>query len=226
MHTRRAATVGLSLAVAGGLIILDTWPCPAPLDVRVIKTETAQMIDDTGGEMVLVTLLFSMPTRGSWVYVKSGAKVEAQLAGHWKRLDDTLSLGSWHGGQTRQEMILMPASAGRGRILLRYGGESILERLESWLWRRGVKLPARYWAWAGRPEGRHRFWKSFSIEFSVEPNSGTGRASDGAQNVAGVSRRWGRPFRYPGSPGGVGGSSASTLALFERYGAEYPSAGA
>lgn len=186
MRTRKAAIVGLALTAGSGLIVLGTWPWCAPVDVRVTKTESAQMFDDSGAEMVLVTLAFSRPAHASWICVKSGAELKSRIAGQWKMLDNTLSLSSLAGGETRQEVILMPGNADRCRIHLAYAGASTAWRFGGWLSRRGLKLRPKYWNWAGWPraEGPKPRWKNYSIELPLAQNPGTDRASNAAHNHA------------------------------------------
>jgi len=181
MRTLKAAIVCLAVAGAVGLMVLSTWPWGTPVDVRVIKTEPAQMFDDAGAELVLVTLGFNRPAHG-WIKVKSG-EIEARIAGHWKMLENTLAPGVLCSGETRQEVILVPRSADRCRIHLRYVGPSIPYRFGGWLARRGVNLPSKYWGWVGsRAEGRNPHLKSSSIELPLEPNPSAHRASNGAHN--------------------------------------------
>jgi hypothetical protein len=129
------------------------------------------MFDEAGEEMVLITLAFTSSRHGSWICVKSGANVEAHLAGHWKMLNNTVSPGSLGDGETRQDIILTPAKADQCRIHLSYAGASIPWRFGGWLSRRGVKLPPKYWDWAGWPraEGQNPRWKTFTIEFPLKP---------------------------------------------------------
>lgn len=185
MRTRKAGivclAVCLALAGAGGLMVLSTWPWGMPVDVRVIKTEPAQMFDDAGAELVLVTLGFNRPAHG-WIRVKSG-EVEARIAGHWKMLENTLAPGVLSSLETRQEVILVPGSADRCRIHLRYAGKSIPYFFGGWLARRGVNLPSKYWRWIGpQPEGRNPHLKSSSIELPLDPKSPKDRASNGVHN--------------------------------------------
>ena len=181
MQRRKAAIVCLAVAGAGGLMVLSTWPWGTPVDVRVIKTEPAQMFDDAGAEMVLVTLGFNGPAH-ELIRVKSG-EIEARIAGHWKMLENTLAPGVLPSIETRQEVIMVPGSADRCRIHLRYAGESIPYFFGRWLARRGVNLPSKYWRWIGpQPEGRNPHWKSSNIELPLEPSPGADRASNGAHN--------------------------------------------
>lgn len=179
MPTRKVAIVALALAGTAGLMVLGTWPSPAPVDVKVTKAEPAQVFDDAGKEMVLVMLTFSMPAEGSWICVQSGAEVEAKLSGQWITLDQTVSPGSLGSGETREELLLVPGSADRCRIHLRYAGASIPWRFGGWLARRGIRLPPSYWGWAGWPraEGRNPRWNNSNVELALVPNSGRGSNS-------------------------------------------------
>jgi hypothetical protein len=122
--------------------------------------------------MVFVTLAFSRPPRGSWIYVESVTNVEARISGHWKTVENALWLGSLGGGETKQEVLLMPGNAERCRIHLRYAGASVPWRFGGWLSRFGVKLPPKYWRWTGwpRPDGRSPR-RNCRIEVPLRPSA-------------------------------------------------------
>jgi hypothetical protein len=171
MRVCRITILSLIVAGAGGLITLALWPSRPPVDVRVISSEPAQIYDDAGVEMALVTLVFSRPVDETWIVVAS-AEAEAKVAGRWMALPDTLSLGSLGGGsQTEPALILMPGGTQRCRIRLKYAGASMAWRVGGWLSRRGVKLPPRYWTRAGWPraEGRKPHWKNASVKVPIGP---------------------------------------------------------
>ena len=180
----RRKLVIICLAVLGivGSIVLSTLPSAPPLKVKVLKRESAQILDDGGADMVLLTLGLNRPDHESWVYVGSGAKIEARIAGHWKTLENTLSPGSLGGGETREEVILVPCKADRCRINLRYAGPSIRWRFAGWLSRRGVWLSPKYWAEAGwpRPEGQNPRWRTSSVEIRLEQDPSADRTRKGA----------------------------------------------
>jgi hypothetical protein len=169
MHTRKAAILALALAGTVGFVVLNNWPWRGPVEVKIIKAEPAQIVDDAGEELILVTLGFGLRVDAPWAYVQS-CKVEVLLKGRWKMLDNTLRPGSVADGATRQELALIPPSAERCRIHLRYACASIPWRLGGWLSRRGVRLPPAYWSWAGWPQaqGSHPHWKSTSFELPLK----------------------------------------------------------
>jgi len=109
------------VAIAGGLLLLGTRHWGTPVGVKVIKTEPAQIFEDAAVEMALVTLAFNRPAHEPWIYVEAAAKVEARVAGHWKMLKDTLSPGSLAGGETEEDVIVIPGNADRCRIHLSSG---------------------------------------------------------------------------------------------------------
>jgi hypothetical protein len=168
--TNKRVVIGsLLLTLLVVAMVVRTLPRRARVDIKVTKTEPAQIFDDAGAEMVLVTLAFQRPAHEPWISVECHTNVEAQIAGSWKVVGNTLSLGSLGSGETKQEVILMPGNAERCRIHLTCAGASIRWRFGTWLSRRGVKLPPNYWEWAGWPraEGRNPHWNSFSIEFPL-----------------------------------------------------------
>jgi hypothetical protein len=126
-------------------MVFGPWPQGAPVDIKVIRTEPAQMFDDADAEVVLVTLAVKGPAHGCWIYVERCTNVEARIAGQWKMVENTLSLGSLSSGETKQEVILMPGNADRCRVHLRCASASFAWRFGGWLSRRGVKLTPKYW---------------------------------------------------------------------------------
>jgi len=178
MQRNNKAILGLAVVMLGGLFVLVTWPGSVPVNVRVTSRQPAEILDDAGAEMTLVTLGISRSGyhESSVYFEPHSIRVSVNVGGRWLELSDSPSVGAVGPSETKEVDVLMPSAATLCRIHLLYAGASIPWRAGAELARLGIKLPPRYWAWAGWPraEGAHPRWRGAEIEVPLRVASASG----------------------------------------------------
>jgi hypothetical protein len=189
MRNRKTVVVAAAVAGVGWLLALVLLPSRPALEVRIANTQPAGMLDDTGAEMSLVTLAIrrSPHSRNTLYFGNNPAKVEARVAGRWLEVQNSFSVGALGTNETKEVLLLVPGGADLCRIHLRYARACLRWRLGGLPWRCGIKMPPKYWAWAGWPhaEGENPRWREIRMEFPFAPSSppATG-TSKGSHNEA------------------------------------------
>jgi len=185
MRNRKTTVLAAVVAGVGWLLALVLWNSAPAVQVRVVSSEPAGMLDDTGAQMYLMTLAVSRPpqSKDALYFWDNHAKVEARVSGHWSEVQNSFSLATLGANSTKEALLLVPRDADLCRIHLRYARASLRWRLGGLLWRCGIKMPPKYWAWAGWPhaEGKNPRWREIRMEFPFAPSSspatGTTKAS-------------------------------------------------
>jgi len=175
MRNLKITVVAAVVAGVGWLLALVLWNSAPAVEVRIVGSESAGMLDDTGAEMRLMTLAVSrQPHSNDALYFwDNHAKVEARVSGHWSEVQNSFSLATLGANSTREALLLVPRDADLCRIHLRYARASLRWRLGGLLWHCGIKMPPKYWAWAGWPhaEGKNPRWREIRMEFPFAPSS-------------------------------------------------------
>jgi len=175
MRMRRTGVVAVLVAGVGGLLALVLWSSVPVIEVTIVSSEPAGMLDDTGAEMCLMTLAISRPPHSKDVlyFWDNHAKAEVRVSGHWDEVQNSFSLATLGANSTKEALLLVPRDADLCRIHLRYARASLRWRLGGLLWRCGIKMPPKYWAWAGWPhaEGKNPRWREIRTEFPLAPSS-------------------------------------------------------
>jgi hypothetical protein len=175
MQRRRTAGYTLATASICGLLAFVLAPSEkTPVEITVVGSQPAEIVDDAGAEMSLLTLVISRPahTKSAVYFGRNPAVVEFKIGDRWNEVKDTFCLGSLGADETKKEVLLRASGADRCRIRLKYAGASVWWILGWFVSRRGIKLPPSYWDWAGWPnaEGAHPHWKDTTIEIPLAPN--------------------------------------------------------
>jgi hypothetical protein len=183
--SRRKVLGGVAGVTAAVLLAMYLWPM---LSIRqpvlnVVRVEPAEIIDDTGKEMSLVTFTISNPERRTnhvenLCFVgDSGRRIEAKVADRWIVVERP-SLRLWGcqlgPGEKCEEEILLPTGTGACRLWLRYTGPGFSARL----FRLAARLPLavrrrlsnRFWRWANI-SGPSSHWREIRIELPLPPAS-------------------------------------------------------
>ena len=167
---RRRRIVVVIVACSSGLLAWGFWASRPAIQVEVVGIKAAEVIDDTGTEMSLVTLSMTNRLGSETLFLgHDGAKVDARVAGAWIEVRETFLPSQLGANESKEASFFVPGGADRCRIRLQYALVSVAWRLGGSLSRLGIKLPPRYWQWAGWPkaEGRNPSWKELRIEFPL-----------------------------------------------------------
>jgi hypothetical protein len=142
VHRRKIIFFALAIVSVGVLLVVLLCTSGHEIKLEVIETRPAQVFDDSGAEMQLVTLAVSVSPGGQSVYFRNEwTKVQAKVAGRWEKVEDTFALTSLGPGQMRREQLLFPGRAESCRVRLEWAGPSLLWRLGRLASRFGLKLP-------------------------------------------------------------------------------------
>ncbi len=177
MQGREKAILGLGAIVAGGLLMLMAWPASVPFKVRATRSEPAGIFDDSGSEMNSVT--FEVSSRRIACIEPDSARVWVEASGRWTEYQNPPSFRS------KEILLVIPAASTRCRVSVRYADPSSRWSAGRAIERFGIKLPPKYWAWAGwpRPEGPNPRWKECQVEIPLSA-SGQLQAQPAAHNEA------------------------------------------
>ncbi len=186
------------------------------IQLEVIETHPAQVFDESGAEMQLVTLALAVSRWSQGVFFRNNwAQIQAEVGGRWENVADTFSLSSLGPGEVKREQLLFPARAESCRIRLQWAGASLPWRLGGVVSRLGIKLPPSYWSWAGwpkPPEGRNPRWKTIvlvrALTLNRQPShvslhnppvhrAGAGPSTFRAVRKSNISMLFGVPSRAP-----------------------------
>ena len=173
---KRKLLIGaMAVAVTGLLAVLICFEKreSLPPTLSIARVEGAGMFDDSGLEMLMVTLSISAPGKPSdlRLFVKDSHKtIEAKVANRWVGMEGPL----WAGGcelwpvEKRESLILVPAHTDSFRIRLRYTralltetrAASLARGLPSWM-----PCYRQVFGWLRNSPWRpRRSWREISIE--------------------------------------------------------------
>jgi len=197
MRGRKALVGAMAVAMMGLLAVVICFEKQEsrPPTISVARIEPASIFDDSGLEMLLVTLSISDPGNGPLsprLYVKdSGRTIEAKVAKRWVGVEGALWAGCelWPGLR-RERLILLPAHTDSCRFRLQYSRALLTETQSVWLARR---LPSwmpgyrRVFNWLRKsPYEPSRSWRKISIEVTLPLESARpANVSDGTHNESG-----------------------------------------
>ncbi len=175
---RRSVLVGaVAVALTGalGIVICFGKVESRPPILSVARVEPAGMSDDSGLEMLLVTLSITGPENPlsrneKRLFVKdAGVPIEAKVADRWITVEGTFwqRCELWPGLK-REMMVAMPAKTVSCRLRFRYTRAILTEMRAAWLARRlptWMPLYQRLWNWLRKsPYEPSRNWREISIE--------------------------------------------------------------
>jgi hypothetical protein len=186
---RKRTIISGLFGVAAAASTLWFWPAPPadPPRVRVVKIEPAEIFDDSGGELLLVTLrLFNRQERRDSdrvVYVtETGKFPEVSIGNRWLELEKTacpfgqgLRPAELLPGFPHEAVVLLPAGSDGLRLWLRYTGRAIRRGRVRWVAERlpryvRNRLPPKFWTWAGfvvHQPGTD--WREMRVELPLWP---------------------------------------------------------
>lgn len=197
MRARRIIAGALVVAGSVSLAVL-VWPSETRHrlpNLILVSKERAGIFDDTGREMLLVTLSISASENRplgpqNILYVKdSGRRIEAKVANRWNGVDGMLGRCEVGTGQKHDRQLLLPAGTDSCRFWLEYAEASVsfqrgllgsvVERLPDGV---RVRIPRMFWRWMGYPYYRpSSHWREISLELPLASGLPVG-VSTGAHN--------------------------------------------
>ncbi len=192
MRVRKAIAAAIGVSLVGLLAVL-VWPRTTvrlPPTLNIVSMEPAEIVDDDGEDMWLVTLglrnLDSRPpSPENCLNVKNaGGAIEAKVANRWVQVEGALDCGLAPGGNC-ERLFLMPARIEGCRVSLKYTGSRLVG---GQLWRLSLRLPEfvrfrmshEFWRWVGSFGMPHYVpslhWREISVELPL-PSTSTRPAS-------------------------------------------------
>ena len=190
-----------------GLLAWVFWPSPSAIQVATVKIKPAEIADESGAEMSMVTLSISNRLRSvTLLLARDSARIEVNIAGTWVKVPGPFLPSQVRPKESKEELLIIPGGADRCRIRLQYTFVSLAWRLGGSLSRLGIKLPPRYWQWAGWPTGlaENPSWKEFRIELPLVPHGAPSRHSAAMNRLSATHAN--------GNPGFVGAPVIGYLA--------------
>jgi len=156
-------TLGLLAGARSGL----------PIEAKVLRIEPAQIFDDAGAEMSLVTVILTCPTNTTWFFTRSrGTTAEARIAGKWLQIYDPIAPWLSEAIRPNETLVVVPAGTEKCRIRLCYATSSFRWHIAAWAMRHHVKLAQSFWRnWGYSRAGAHPHWKTTTIEFPLSSGS-------------------------------------------------------
>jgi hypothetical protein len=183
MRARRIVA-GVIVVCLIALITMLLWPERTKIDppsVSIVRVENAEVYDDEGKEMWLVTLRICNTNNASFadeilyvqksLYVEDGLQpIEVHVTNRWVAIRGGLGC-RMHPGEVHTTAWVVPAGADACRATLKYTNPEIhnykwLARLAMRLPRSfQTRLPNRFWQWSNVPQYRRSSnWREINIE--------------------------------------------------------------
>jgi hypothetical protein len=156
---------------------------PAPLAAKLLSVEQANVTDDRGAEMLLVTVAISnaLPTSMAGphfepVFIRDAdIPIEAKIDSRWARIEGVIGTAALrpYGSDMHKIQLVVPEKTDSVRMRFKYASASVVSSRLSYLSEdltMGIRtnLPATFWRSAGfvryRPSSA---WKEQKIELPL-----------------------------------------------------------
>jgi len=184
IRARKVVIAIIAVAIAALLLplILPTRLRAPPPTLTLVKMEPIHIIDDSGMEMWVVTLIITdsdirppKPENSEYV-ANSGSRIEAKVAGRWIEVPGSLecSLGP---GIISERMLLLPARTDACRVCLKYTDAALYNGRIEWLAEHlpsfiRVRFSYKFWRWAGFQQyGPSSNWREIHLDLPLPPRS-------------------------------------------------------
>jgi len=120
MPKRRVILTTLVLMAAGGLLAVFGWPRECPVEMKVVAVEPSGMLDDAGGEMLMVTLSVRNRDRVDRVFEAANGFEARSPVGDWMPVKYAFTVPRTAPGQQASVLLLAPPATSAYRLRLHY----------------------------------------------------------------------------------------------------------
>jgi hypothetical protein len=115
---RKRWSIAVVAVGVAGLITLACWPTPCPIELKLVSVEPADIIDDAGQMLCLLTLSVHNPNSHRLMFLPM--TFEQRIANHWIEAPNRWTLGGVYTGGTAEEIFLIAPNADACRFRLKW----------------------------------------------------------------------------------------------------------
>ncbi len=118
MHVRWPF-VGAAVVLAG-VVTWAIWPTPCPIELKAVSFQPAEIIDDAGHMLYLMTLRVHNPSSVGLRFENLPVTFVEKIANHWIEAPNRWTLGGLGPGGTAEDVFLITPGADACRFRLKY----------------------------------------------------------------------------------------------------------